>query len=182
LKPCYDLACELLARRPHFRGELAGKLARRGYAPADLEAALDRLAAQGYLDDLAAARGFVAGRAARGEGRARLRAELERRGAAPSAVAVVLAELPEDDLPAARLAARRWRGSSRQALARHLARKGLSRRAIFAVLNEGHAGADPSAADATAETMETMQSAEAVDDFEAIDEARIDPHDELDPS
>jgi regulatory protein len=159
LKPCFDRACDLLAQRPHFRRELAAKLARRGYPAGDVEAALDRLEAQGYLDDLAAARSFAAVRMARGEGRARLRAELARRGAAPAAVAAVLAELPEDDLAAARAAAGRWRpagsageggaagrGGRRDALARHLARKGFSRRAIFAVLNEHPAGADPSAA------------------------------------
>lgn len=136
MSDCYDRACILLAQRPHFRRELAAKLARRGHAAAEVEAALDRLQAQGYLDDLAAARGLLAGRLQRGEGRLRLRAELERRGAAPEAIESALAELPEDELPAARLAAGRWRGSTRAALARHLERKGFSPRAIFAVLRE----------------------------------------------
>jgi regulatory protein len=137
LKPCYDRACELLALRPHFRRELEAKLQRRGYPPPEVEEALGRLARQGWLDDAAAARGLVASRLARGAlGRARLRAELERRGAAPAAVTAALGELPEDDLAAAREAAERWRGRTPEALARHLARKGFSRRAIFAVLKE----------------------------------------------
>ena len=142
MKSCYDRASELLAARPHFRGELAVKLARRGYPQPEIEQALARLERQGYLDDLAAARGLLARRQERGAlGLPRLRAELVRRGAAPEAVAAALAELPEDDLPAAAAAARRWHGSSPQALARHLERKGFSRRAIFAVLKERSAGA-----------------------------------------
>jgi regulatory protein len=147
LTSCYDRACELLARRPHFRRELQGKLERRGYPPPEIAAALARLEGQGYLDDAAAARGLVASRLARGggEGRSRLRAELERRGAAPAAVTAALDELPDDDLPAAAAAARRWEGAGRgrtpEALARHLARKGFSRRAIFALLKERPAGA-----------------------------------------
>jgi regulatory protein len=139
---CYERACELLALRPHFRQELAAKLARRGYPPAEIAAALERLGRQGYLDDAAAARGLVASRLARGaEGRTRLRAELERRGAPPAAVAAALDELPADELPAAREAAGRWHGKSAAALARHLARKGFSRRAIVAVLKDHPAGA-----------------------------------------
>jgi regulatory protein len=139
---CYDRACRLLALRPHFRSELAGKLARRGFPPSEIDPALDRLEREGYLDDAAAARGLIASRLARGaEGRARLRAELERRGASPAAVAAALAELPEDDLPAARQAAARCRARTAAALARHLERKGFSRRAIFAVLKEHPAGA-----------------------------------------
>jgi regulatory protein len=134
---CYDRACRLLALRPHFASELAAKLARRGYPGPEIEQALARLVREGWLDDAAAARGLVASRLARGAlGRARLRAELERRGAAPEAVTAALAELPEDDLPAAREAAARWRGKNPAALARHLSRKGFSRRAIFAVLAE----------------------------------------------
>jgi len=135
--PCYDRACRLLALRPHFASELAGKLARRGYPRPEIEQALARLTREGWLDDAAAARGLVASLLARGAlGRARLRAELERRGAAPQAAAAALADLPEDDLPGAREAAARWRGKNAAALARHLSRKGFSRRAIFAVLAE----------------------------------------------
>jgi regulatory protein len=142
-KPCYDRACELLARRPHFRRELALKLGRRGYAAAEVAAALDRLTAQGYIDDGATSRSLVSARQARGGlGPARLRAELARRGADPAAAAAALATLPADELPAAREAARRWHGRDAAALARHLARKGFSRRAIFAVLKDHPAAAE----------------------------------------
>lgn len=144
LPSCYDKAVQLLGSRPHFRRELQAKLAQRGFPDGEIEEALDRLAGQGYLDDAKTAAGFVEQRLARhagnAEGRLRLKAELEKRGAAPAAVESALAGLPDDDLEPARQAAERWsrlhprgKGSS---LAQHLARKGFSRRAIFAVLTE----------------------------------------------
>ena len=142
---CYDKAVQLLAARPHFRAELAGKLARRGHPQEEIEAALDRLTGQGYLDDRETAARFVEGRLERGEGRARLKAELLKRGASGEAVDGALADLPEDDLPAAREAAERWArkgGTDPSALARHLARKGFSQRAIVAVLKSRPGGED----------------------------------------
>ena len=134
---CYARAVRLLAVRPHFRAELKTKLAQRGYPEDEIEAALDRLTSERFLDDIQAARGFVAHRLEKGgEGRLRLKAELVRRGASEEAIAAALAEVPEDDLEAAREAAAKWARSHKPdpaALARHLARKGFSRRAIFAV-------------------------------------------------
>jgi regulatory protein len=136
----YQKSLQLLATRAHFRRELEAKLRQRGYPAEEIEAALARLTGQGYLDDRATARVFVEGRLERGsEGRARLRAELLKRGAPEDAVEAALAELtPDDDLPAAREAAERWRrkgGLDPRALARHLERKGFSGRAIVSVLN-----------------------------------------------
>jgi SOS response regulatory protein OraA/RecX len=101
------------------------------------------------LDDAKTAADFVAHRQEqKGEGRHRLRAELQRRGADAEAIEQALSGLPEDDLEQAREAAGEWtrrRGlesdRDRAALARHLERRGFSRHAIFAVLND--AGADP---------------------------------------
>ena len=126
---------------------MAAKLAQRRFPPDEVAAALDRLAAQGYLDDRATARRFVAGRAEeRGEGVHRLRGELLKRGVEPLVADEVLAELlPEDDREAARDAASRFLRSGRQepaALARHLARKGFSRRAIVELLREQPGGPD----------------------------------------
>lgn len=137
----YQKAVQLLGSRPHFRRELQAKLAQRGFPPEEIEEALDRLAAQGWLDDAKTAAGFVEHRLEKNsEGRLRLRAELEKRGAPPEAVEQALASVPEDDLEPAREAAARWERSHPRgepaALARHLARKGFSRRAIFAVLNQ----------------------------------------------
>jgi regulatory protein len=138
---CYDKAVELLALRPHFRRELATKLAQRRFPREEIEAALDRLAGQGYLDDRATARRFVESRAElRGEGRHRLRGELLKRGVPAGIADEALAEvLPEDDLEAARESAERYlRGGRRgpEALGRHLNRKGFSRRAIVQLLRE----------------------------------------------
>src|SRR4051794_38472533 len=137
----YDKAVQLLAARPHFRRELEAKLAHRGYPPEEIEAALERLAGQGYLNDNETAKAFVEGGLARGaEGRSRLKAELAKRGASSAAIDGALSELaPEDDLPAAREVAAKWsrgRKSDPQALARHLQRKGFSSRAIVVVLKE----------------------------------------------
>jgi regulatory protein len=141
----YDQALRLLAVRPHFRRELALKLARREFSREEIDEALDRLAAEGYLDDRRTARDFVAHRQEKGgEGWLRLKAELVKRGAAAEAVEEALAGISaEDDLDAARDAAARWSRSGREdaaALARHLGRKGFSRRAIVAVLKERPGG------------------------------------------
>jgi regulatory protein len=141
---CYDKAVQLLGSRPHFRRELQAKLAQRGFPAEEIEEALDRLAGHGYLDDSRTAAGFVEQRlerhAGNTEGRLRLRAELEKRGADPAAIEAALALVPEDDLEPTREAAERWTrlhpGGNGASLARHLARKGFSRRAIFAALNE----------------------------------------------
>jgi regulatory protein len=136
---CYNQALKLLASRPHFRAELAAKLARRGYPEDEVEATLDRLTERGLLDEAQATAGFVAGRKIRGEGKMRIAAELRRRGAADEAVTAALADLPDDDTPQVREAAERWQargGHDPAALARHLARKGFSHRAIFTVLRE----------------------------------------------
>lgn len=144
---CYGKAVQLLALRAHFRAELEAKLSRRGYPEDEIAAALDRLTAEGYLDDRRTAAEFTAARMqGSGEGRRRLRAELARRGVDAEVAEEAVAELtPEDDLPAAREAARRWAArrpagkppqAERASLARHLERKGFSHRAIFALLNE----------------------------------------------
>lgn len=145
---CYEKAVQLLGVRPHFRAELERKLAARGFPPAEIAAALDRLQSQGYLDDRRSAADFVTARLGRGGlGRRRLAAELARRGVGSEVAAETLAALlPDDDLPAAREAARRWstgsarKGAAAAALARHLERKGFSRRAIVILLQEQGSG------------------------------------------
>lgn len=139
----YDKALDLLARRSHFRRELGAKLAARGYPENEIDAALDRLAERGFVDDRETARQWLEARLARGpEGRRRLSAELIRRGADSEVIDEVLAEqLPEDDRPAAREAAERWlrrrAGEPRpDALARHLERKGFAPGTIRGLLEE----------------------------------------------
>ena len=136
---CYQKAVQLLGSRPHFRRELQAKLAQRKFPSEEIEETLDRLTGQGYLDDRKTAVAFVEHRLEhKAEGRLRLRAELEKRGAPADAIEEALAAVPEDDAEPTREAAERWRRlhprGKPAALAQHLARKGFSRRAIFAVL------------------------------------------------
>jgi regulatory protein len=139
----YDRAVALLAQRTHFRAQLATKLAKRGYPEDEVEAALDRLAGLGYLDDHRAAREYAEAKLARGPlGRRRLAADLARQGAPRAAADAVLDELlPEDDRAAAREAARAWLAKKRgvvkpQSLAGHLERRGFSPGSIWTVLDD----------------------------------------------
>ena len=137
----FDKAGELLGRRPYFRAGLAARLARGGYEPAEIDEAVERLARLGYLDDEALAAAEAARlRDRRGLGRARVAADLARRGAPEQVAAEVAAESPEDELARARDAAARWQAKARRperaALARHLERRGFSPRAIFTILDD----------------------------------------------
>lgn len=139
--PCEQKALELVARRPHFRAELARKLAQRGYAPEAIDAALARLHELGYLDDAGLATSEAARlRERKGLGRAGVARELGRRGAGAGSVDAALDPEPADrELATARSAAARWSRSGRggaAALGRHLQRKGFAGSVIFRVLNE----------------------------------------------
>jgi regulatory protein len=106
-----------------------------------VEATLDRLREQGYLDDRRCALELASGQLQRkGFGPRRVRAELERRGAAEEAVEeAVAASFPEGELTRARELTARWlasRSADPDKLARHLDRKGYSKQAILQVLDE----------------------------------------------
>jgi regulatory protein len=77
----YQAALRMLARRDHFRAELADKLHRRGFSSAEVETALERCAALGLVDDEGLARRFAEVRGTEnGWGSRRIEAELRRRG------------------------------------------------------------------------------------------------------
>lgn len=145
---CSQKALDLLGLRSHFERELERKLRQRGYDEAEIEDTLERLRAQGFIDDRRTAGEFVRGRLARApEGRRRLRAELARRGVASEIITEVLdQETDDDDLDLARQAAERWRRTrsrpgrsadlEKAALARHLAGRGFSQRAVYELLDE----------------------------------------------
>jgi SOS response regulatory protein OraA/RecX len=122
-----------------------------------VDEALERCAAEGYLDDEATALRFAEERQRRGLGRARVAAELRRRGAPASATSAALGGPDDAELARAREAAAKWRRregpdeglrdeatrrAAAAALGRHLDRKGFSRRVILAVL-ESAGEADP---------------------------------------
>ncbi len=138
---CFDKACELLARRPHFRAELERKLRQRGHDHESIGETLERLDALGYLDDLACASSLASGPLRRrGYGPRRVRMELARRGAPPESVeAAVAAAFPDGEEAAARKVADRWlsgRGGDAAALGRHLGRKGFSTAVVMRVLED----------------------------------------------
>jgi regulatory protein len=74
-----DAGLRLLGRRAHASAELRLKLRRRGHAPAEIDAALARLAELGYLDDRSFAEGHVRRRSS-GRGPRALSQELASRG------------------------------------------------------------------------------------------------------
>jgi regulatory protein len=73
-------ALRALSQRSYARFDLQRRLVRKQHPPAAVERALDRLAAQGLLDDRQYAEHFAATRAARGRGPARLVSDLIRQG------------------------------------------------------------------------------------------------------
>jgi regulatory protein len=89
----YDRALSLLSRREHFAAELERKLSQREPDRALVREVLARCREQGYLDDARAAATTVQGLlAAGGCGRARLKAELFKRGCPKALMDSALAE------------------------------------------------------------------------------------------
>src|SRR5512144_1239243 len=98
-------ALRALARRPHARGDLRRRLVLKQHPPDAVDRALERLAAQGLLDDRHYAEHFAATRAARGRGPARLVTDLLRQGVdRRSAEAAVRAALSAEGIDPGRAA------------------------------------------------------------------------------
>lgn len=149
-----DYALRLLAARAHTTAELARKLARRGYPGDEAAAVLAWLQGQGWLDDAAYARQYVAARSqgpgALGE--ERLARDLRRRGIDPDLARAALAEALGSADPLARAVdlARsrlgRSQGLGRQQAYRRLgaflARRGFDGETIARALRQVLAAAD----------------------------------------
>lgn len=75
-----DRARRLLATREHSRLELSRKLVARGFALDQIQPVLDRLAADGALDESRLVEHYIAERAAKGFGPLRIRAALLEKG------------------------------------------------------------------------------------------------------
>lgn len=74
-------AYQYLARRDHSTFEIRKKLSLKGYPPEEVEEAVQKLTAQGYLDDSSFARGYVRHcQSSRRLGPAAVRRELQARG------------------------------------------------------------------------------------------------------
>lgn len=137
----YRTALRCLELRSYARSDLARRLQRKGHLRPAVEAALDRAAELGLLDDEAYARSYVQTRAARGRGPARLVRDLMAMGVRrPLIDAAVAAEWPEGSdrtsMPRA-LATKRAaqlgalpRQTKRRRLIAYLARRGFSGREV----------------------------------------------------
>lgn len=118
-------AFRFLARRDYFADELRQRLRLRGFDTDAVDAALVRCAELGMVDDRRAAERLVESRVrSRGWGPARLRAELERRGASREVAVAAVAALEREPGVALRRALERlerragdgwWRLSARRA-------------------------------------------------------------------
>ncbi len=103
-------ALALLSRREHSRKELTAKLVSRGLDPAAVDAAVERLAGEGWQDDARFAEGLVRMRSESGYGPVRIRAELATHGLDDVAVETAMATFEGDWLEVARDLARRRLG------------------------------------------------------------------------
>ena len=137
----YSTGLMLLSRRELSVRQLHDRLVRRGYEPAAVEGALERLQASRLLDDARVARAFARTRAAvKRQGRDRVLRELVAigiaRGVAADAVAEVFGAVDETALLRAALARRLRRGvtlkdpASRRKIIQALLRQGFSMDAI----------------------------------------------------
>lgn len=137
----YEQAVKLLSQRTHFAAEVERKLRQRSYSAREIETAVARLEEQGFLDDGRAADEYVRlQRERKGWGKARLRAELLKRGVPDVQVSTALEDLTdESEKDLARRELERWRnrgGDDTARLARRLERKGFPARVIVSVLDE----------------------------------------------
>ena len=108
LRACRKQALDLLARREHGRLELRRKLLARSHAEGVADEVLGRLEREGLLDESRFAEQFVRSRTGRGQGPAKIRAQLLQRGVGESLIDTALAEA-ECDWVALASAARRKR-------------------------------------------------------------------------
>lgn len=131
-KTCYQRAVDLLARRAHFSTELRFKLVRRDFDELEIDAAMERLQDEGYVDDDATARLWIEQQLARkAQGPSKLLAGLLRRGVDGDTARDAVREATRgNELGLAEEAARRHLTRSgkigRAALARRLDRLGFN--------------------------------------------------------
>jgi regulatory protein len=127
----FELAVRALRARDRTTAELARRLEGRGVGEEEREAALERLARLGYLDDARVAQRRAAELAERGSGDALIRHDLEGRGVDADAVEAALASLAPERERAARVVSAR--GASPRT-ARYLASRGFGEDAVAAVV------------------------------------------------
>jgi regulatory protein len=141
IEAAYRTALRCLELRSYARSDLARRLARKGHPRQAVEAALEKVAALGLLNDEAYARSYVRTRAARGRGPLRLIRDLLAMGVHRSLIdQAIAAEWPEGSdrtsMPQA-LATKRAlqlgslpRQTKRRRVLAYLARRGFSGREV----------------------------------------------------
>jgi regulatory protein len=155
LNHAFDHAITLLARRDYSTHELRKKLKDRGYAEHAFEGVVDDLASAGKLNDERYSQNFVAYRARRGHGPARIRSQLKTSGLDRATIdEAVKGEEAPDFLALARSVRARKFGpeipadrKERARQARFLQYRGFSTDHIRAVLEgdlDDESGLDPS--------------------------------------
>jgi regulatory protein len=142
----YERVIRLLSGRAHSRAELVRKLRARGAAREVAEAAVEKAARQGYVDDAEFAKSYARrARDTKGLAPARIRRELAQKGVDPPFVEDAIAEsfAGSDLLPQARDLARRRAlrlhgdtESKRRRLAAFLERRGFPAHVILAAVDE----------------------------------------------
>ncbi|MEJ7747203.1 MAG: recombination regulator RecX [Luteimonas sp.] len=137
-------ALGLLTRREHSRKELARKLAARGVEPGDAQAAIEKLAGNGWQDDGRFAASLLRARAGHGYGPIRIRAELTLHGLDREAVEAVLDTFDGDWAQNARDVVRRRFGEQ------VFSDRGLQRKAADFLFRRGFASEHVRAAMQTA--------------------------------
>lgn len=143
----WEAAVAFLAMRARSSEEIRRRLRQQRFSPAEIEAAITRLAAAGYLNDAAFAQQWARARQERqGLGPTRLARELKAKGVGDAEVADALASLREErDVRevAAEAAARRLKGLrglppevARRRLAAYLERRGFSAEVILGLCRQ----------------------------------------------
>ena len=147
-RSAYDAAVRMLAARALTVREIRDRLRRKGFGDPEISSAVASLVERGYLDDRTLAYNVALARARRLYGKARIEAELKRRGVAQDlageAAGNAFEELDEDELAAkaaARAAAGRGKaGRDPAGTARSLLRRGFSRGAVAKAVRAVGAG------------------------------------------
>lgn len=128
-----ETATKALARRDRAAADLVAYLERRGAAPAEASAAVERLREAGYVNDARYASSRAETLVARGFGDAAVRHELERDGVGAEEIEAALAELPPER---ERAFAVLRRAKTPLAGVRRLAAKGFSAESVEAAAAE----------------------------------------------
>ena len=155
---CFDDAIAMIQRRPHSRGEVKKKLARKEFGPAVIEGVLDDLARLGYLNDeqFAKARALSAARH-KHHGKRRAKVELMKAGVDAETAEKALDQVYDahDSLAVARELARKQAArlskldpqTARRRLVGMLQRRGFDFETIKPVVDQALGGQDADAVD-----------------------------------